>query len=62
MSDEIKRVKVTFEVDLPVPGATLEDATEWVQYHIGYRASMKMDNLLEPYDIENSECVIVDSI
>ena len=56
----MKRVRVTFEVDLPVEGASIEDATEWILYHLGARGGMSMDNLLEPYDIENSESVIVD--
>ena len=57
----MKRVKVSFEVDLPVPGASLEEATEWIEYHIGARGGMSMSSVLEPYDLDNSESVTVDS-
>ena len=57
----VQRVRVTFEVDLPIPGATLDNAIEWVEYHIGARGGMKMDNILEPYDLDNSELVTVEN-
>ena len=57
----MKRVKVSFEIDLPAQGASMEDVTEWVEYHLGARGGMSMANVLEPYDIENSESVTVDS-
>ena len=56
------RVKVSFEIELPVKGASLEDIVEWIEYELGYRGGMSMNNVLEPYDIENSESVIVESI
>lgn len=58
---DVFKVRVSFEVSLPVPGASLEDATEWIEYHLGSRGGMSMANLLEPFDIENSERVTVDA-
>lgn len=57
----MKRVKVTFEIDLPVPGASMEDVHEWISYNLGSIGSMSIANILEPYDIENSEDVTVDN-
>lgn len=58
----IKRIRVTFEMNLPQAGATIEDAAEWIEYNIGARGGLKMDNILEPFDLENAESVIVDRV
>lgn len=52
-------MRVVFEIDLPVPGASMEEVTEWIEYHLGARGGMSMASVLEPYDIENSESVII---
>ena len=48
-------ISVSFDMPLPDGDFTSDQIQEWVEYRLGYRGGIPMDNPLSEYDLNNAD-------